>query len=96
MSIKHMSKNIGLVKFVSILLASAFVQSLTAQSQIDGFEEKYFDSSEGTILPYRIHNPSSVIVETGLPLIVYLHGSGGNGTDNVKQISGGNEFGTHL
>lgn len=31
-----------------------------------------------------------------MPLIIYLHGSGGWGADNVKQISGGNTHGTRL
>lgn len=29
-------------------------------------------------------------------MILYLHGSGGAGTDNRKQISGGNALGTHV
>jgi len=94
--INPMTKNYGMTKFFFLLFGSVFIQSLTAQTQIDEFEEKYFDSSEGTSLPYRIHTPLVAFTDSELALIVYLHGSGGNGTDNVKQISGGNVFGTHL
>jgi predicted peptidase len=44
-------------------------------------------------MPYRLFRPTA----TGrLPLVVYLHGSGGLGTDNVKQMGAGNVFGTRL
>jgi len=46
-------------------------------------------------MPYRLHSPA-VEVRTAVPLIIYLHGAGGWGTDNVKQISGGNTHGTRL
>ena len=46
-------------------------------------------------MPYRLHSPS-IEAGTVVPLIIYLHGSGGWGTDNVKQISGGNTHGTRL
>ena len=44
-------------------------------------------------MPYRLFRPS----ETGkAPLILYLHGSGGLGDDNQKQLGFGNIFGTRL
>ena len=44
-------------------------------------------------MPYRLFRP-----ETGAraPLIVYLHGSGGLGDDNLKQLGLGNIFGTRV
>jgi predicted peptidase len=44
-------------------------------------------------MPYRLFRPSA---SGKLPLVVYLHGSGGLGTDNVKQMGLGNVFGTRL
>ena len=42
-------------------------------------------------MPYRLFRPAS----TGkLPLVLYLHGSGGLGDDNQKQLGLGNVFGT--
>ena len=44
-------------------------------------------------MPYRLFRPSA----TGrLPLVLFLHGSGGLGTDNQKQLGLGNIFGTRL
>ena len=44
-------------------------------------------------MPYRLFRPNA----TGrLPLVVYLHGGGGLGTDNEKQMGVGNIFGTRV
>src|SRR4030095_2912470 len=44
-------------------------------------------------MPYRLFRPAT----TGkLPLVLYLHGSGGSGTDNVKQMGLGNVFGARV
>jgi predicted peptidase len=44
-------------------------------------------------MPYRLFRPS---VSRKLPLVLYLHGSGGLGTDNEKQLALGNVFGTTI
>ncbi|HEY2392130.1 MAG TPA: alpha/beta hydrolase-fold protein [Candidatus Angelobacter sp.] len=45
------------------------------------------------VMPYRLFRPQA----TGkLPLVVYLHGSGGLGDDNEKQLQFGNVFGTRV
>jgi predicted peptidase len=44
-------------------------------------------------MPYRLFRPEG----TGkMPLLVYLHGSGGQGEDNLKQLGLGNIFGTRV
>ena len=46
------------------------------------------------VMPYRLFRPEAA---TGkLPLVVYLHGSGGLGDDNLKQLAFGNIFGTRV
>jgi predicted peptidase len=61
----------------------------------DGLEKKYEArtyKSDWT-MPYRLFRP----VGAGkLPLVVYLHGSGGQGDDNLKQLGLGNIFGTRV
>jgi len=47
-------------------------------------------------MPYRLFIPQSYDRAHSYPLIIYLHGGGGNGTDNLKQISGGNTNGSHV
>jgi predicted peptidase len=48
---------------------------------------------DGWTMPYRLFRPAS---KEKLPLVLYLHGAGGLGDDNEKQISGGNLFGANL
>jgi len=45
------------------------------------------------VMPYRLFRPA-----TGkkAPLVLYLHGSGGLGDDNLKQLAFGNIFGTRV
>jgi predicted peptidase len=44
-------------------------------------------------MPYRLFRPAA---SGKLPLVMYLHGSGGLGTDNQRQMGLGNVFGTRL
>jgi predicted peptidase len=66
-----------------------------AQKAVDGFLPRTFTGASGANLPFRLFVPDATARERPLPAILYLHGSGGAGTDNLKQISGGNKNGTH-
>ena len=44
-------------------------------------------------MPYRLFTPARLEPGRRYPLVVFLHGSGGSGTDNVKQLQGANVFG---
>jgi len=61
----------------------------------DGIPQKFearTHKSEWT-MPYRLFRPN---VTGRLPLVLYLHGSGGSGDDNQKQLGLGNIFGTRV
>jgi predicted peptidase len=61
----------------------------------EGLEKKFEARTHKSdwVMPYRLFRPEA----TGkLPLVVYLHGSGGLGTDNEKQLGLGNIFGTRV
>ena len=45
------------------------------------------------VMPYRLFRPKAA---GPLPLVMFLHGSGGLGTDNVRQMGLGNVFGTRI
>jgi predicted peptidase len=65
------------------------------KKQSDGLEKKFEARTyKGDwVMHYRLFRPQA----TGkLPLAVYLHGSGGQGDDNLKQLGFGNIFGTRV
>ncbi|HEY4640846.1 MAG TPA: phospholipase [Thermoanaerobaculia bacterium] len=67
----------------------------TFRQQSDGLEKKYerrTHKSDWT-MPYRLFRPEG---KGKLPLVMYLHGSGGLGDDNDKQLGFGNIFGTRV
>lgn len=61
----------------------------------DGLEKKYeARTSKGDwTMPYRLFRPEA---SGKLPLVIYLHGSGGQGDDNLRQLGLGNTFGTRV
>lgn len=72
-----------------IALITAFREK--AAGLANKFESRTHKST--WVMPYRLFRPA----EAGkAPLVLYLHGSGGLGDDNQKQIAGGNLFGTHV
>jgi predicted peptidase len=68
---------------------------IDVQDAVDGFVARSFKAPSGETMPYRLFIPDAAARRERLPLILYLHGGGGIGTDNLKQISGGNTNGTH-
>lgn len=53
---------------------------------------KTFKNATGESLPYRLFIPANYDQKKKYPLVLYLHGGGGRGADNRKQIDGGNGF----
>ena len=53
---------------------------------------KTFKNSRGETLLYRLFIPPHYDQKKKYPLVVYLHGGGGVGNDNLKQIDGGNGY----
>ena len=54
------------------------------------FRPLIFHASNGTDLPYRFMEPKA---QSGsYPLVIFLHGAGERGTDNVRQLTHGGQF----
>lgn len=60
------------------------------------FKAKTFRTSDGQTIPYRLFTPQPSDSKKKVPLVVYLHGAGGRGKNNLKQISGGNLTGSRI
>lgn len=71
----------------------ALIEAFKKQSE--GLENKFEARTHKSdwVMPYRLFRPQS---SGKLPLLIYLHGSGGLGDDNQKQLALGNIFGTRL
>lgn len=84
---------LAFVLFIA-LVSAPLTSGANDQADENGFSAYEYRSSTGLTLPYRLFTPRKR--NGALPLVLYLHGSGGAGTDNRKQISGGNAPGTHI
>jgi predicted peptidase len=61
------------------------------------FRKKLYTNKQGQHLPYRLFVPLGVSDSTQkYPLILWLHGGGGRGSDNLKQITGADQLGSHF
>lgn len=71
----------------------ALVEAMKQKSA--GIETSFeaLDHRSDWTMPYRLFRPKA---SGQLPLVVYLHGSGGQGTDNLKQMGLGNVFGSRV
>ena len=47
---------------------------------------KVFKNSRRQAIPYRLYVPENYDKHKKYPLVLYLHGGGGRGDDNLKQI----------
>lgn len=65
------------------------------RAKADGAEKKFEARTHKSDweMPYRLFRPEAA---GKLPLLLFLHGSGGLGNDNVKQMGLGNIFGTRV
>jgi predicted peptidase len=71
----------------------ALIDAFKAKSE--GIEKKFEARTHKSdwAMPYRLFRPEAA---GKLPLVLFLHGSGGLGGDNVKQMALGNVFGTRV
>src|ERR1041384_8344584 len=69
---------------ISLLVAAASAQHESV------LQARVFKNQRGGTMPYRLFVPKNYDGHSQFPLVLYLHGGGGLGTDNLKQIQTGN------
>jgi poly(3-hydroxybutyrate) depolymerase len=74
-----------MIRFVSAVLLLCFGATVRAQDPFPQFEKRVHTEGEKK-LPYRLLVPKAYKPGTVLPLIVWLHGSGEKGADNVAPL----------
>jgi predicted peptidase len=66
-----------------------------AQDTVDGFIPRIYVSSARQRMPYRLFVPPDYDKSKAYPMVMWLHGAGGAGTDNLAQIVEDQMNGTH-
>ena len=81
------------VGFMCTLLLTAYPS--VAQYNVVGFVARVY-KDQSPAMPYRLFIPKGYEQSQKYPLILWLHGAGSVGKDNLKQISGASRLGTHI
>ncbi|MDB5385651.1 MAG: phospholipase/Carboxylesterase [Planctomycetaceae bacterium] len=70
------------------LLSFVLLAHTHAASGDEPYAARVFEDAQGKKLPYRIMQPEGYAANgtTKYPLVLFLHGAGERGTDNVKQL----------
>jgi predicted peptidase len=68
----------------------------SAEDVVDGFIARDYTNAAGAAMPYRLFIPSGYDNAKAYPLVIWLHGGGGIGTDNVRQLMNDQIPGTRI
>ncbi len=71
--------------------------SATEKSKDDiDFRKETYIGKNSVRLPYRLFVPPSYDASRKYPLLLWLHGTDGRGSDNISQITNKNQLGAHF
>ena len=80
-----------------LLLAVCIFHAQSQQSNPAArFLARSYHSAGGETMRYRLFVPPEYAAAKKYPIVLWLHGANGRGSDNLRQISGGNFLGTHV
>ena len=86
------SCRVMVVGFVSCVLGGMMSTAAGAGVADQRFETRVFQTEHGS-LPYRLLRPNDYDASRQYPLVIFFHGAGERGVDNVKQlVHGMNDF----
>jgi len=63
---------------------------------VAGFIAGSYRSASGEAMAYRLFVPADYDATKKYPIVLWLHGAAGHGSDNFSQLSGGNFAGSHF
>src|SRR5579862_5589880 len=81
---------------ISFLATAEVPQQEAPKAAIAGFSAGSYRSPTGELMRYRLFVPADYDPTRKYPIVLWLHGAAGRGSDNVSQLSGGNLAGSHL
>lgn len=87
-------------RFGAVLLLGAFcgpapaqvktTETRMAEKRVQDFEARQYHDPAGRTMPYRLFKPAGYDPAKRYPLVIYLHGGGGSGLNNLNNITGNN------
>ncbi len=83
-----MTKSITRIIAFCILAFPVLASCSREKTEVAG----HFGASDGFSLPYRLSVPAKSLFKKSHPLLLYLHGAGERGGDNVSQLNHGREL----
>ena len=83
------------IALIPLLLLFASLSS-AADDKVDGFVARIYKNNRRERMPYRLFTPPGYDKSKKYPIVIWLHGAGGAGDDNLMQISGDQIPGTRL
>jgi predicted peptidase len=86
----------SILVFALMILAPASRAAEMTKDEVDFRKRVFVDKKTGAHIPYRLYVPASYSRTQKYPLLFWLHGGSGRGSDNVKQISSNDTKGTHF
>lgn len=99
---RNFSRPLGCLRFVLPFLLLALFATITSAQQeapnaaVAGFIAGSYRSVSGEAMQYRLFVPPGYDASQKYPIILWLHGAAGRGSDNFSQLSGGNFAGSHV
>jgi predicted peptidase len=79
-----------------ILMMGCVAMSAMGEDNVDGFVARLYRARAGQTMPYRLFVPPGYDKSNKYPLVLWLHGAGGIGKDNRRQIQHDQVPGTRL
>ena len=79
-----------IIERLALALLIACVLGATSRDVL--MKASVFRTADGRSMPYRLFVPPEYTAQKRYPLVLFLHGGGGRGNDNRKQIEGGNGY----
>ncbi|MFC1481402.1 prolyl oligopeptidase family serine peptidase [Candidatus Neomarinimicrobiota bacterium] len=83
-------------RYLTIIATVIILAAACKRGDEPDFKAFNYVSADSTAMPYRLHIPDEYYSRIEYPLVVFLHGGAGRGSNNSSQISGGNAAGSHV
>ncbi len=81
-------KPVSPLRWAVLLLWLCVWAALPVQAQsVDDFQARTYTDAQGNTMPYRLFVPANYDPTQKYPLVFFLHGLGGSGNDNRKQLT---------